>query len=104
MLLGCKHEDGENKLGSEYHLDEEALDDARASSKSSADVQLAGEHAAHEGRRSEAAEDLCYEQDRSAVPVKSTDETHAEGDLQYRMSAILLDTPSRSRRGHAQQG
>lgn len=80
MLLGRKHEDGEDQFGGEEHLDEKTLHDRGATTKRGLDGERAGKHAGDEGGGRHASKKLDDEQQDTSEPGQGTDQAHAEGD------------------------
>lgn len=80
VLFGSQHENGEDELSSQKHLDEETLDDAGTSAKSCADIEIAWEHAADKSSGRNTSNDLSEEQESSPEPRQSTNQAHAKGD------------------------
>ena len=80
VLLGSKHEDREDKLRSQEHLNEKSLNNSGASSKLSLNSQRPREHAGDQCCSGHASEDLDEEEQNTTEPGNSTDETHADCD------------------------
>jgi hypothetical protein len=60
VLFSCQHEDGEDELGGQEHLNEESLRDRGTATKCGAyvDFTLVREHARNEGSSSHTTKDL----------------------------------------------
>lgn len=76
-LLGCEHEDGEDKFGGQEHLDEEPLCNGCSSDKVCPDCQWTWEQSRDNGGSCDSAEDLCNGEEYPANIWESADETHA---------------------------
>lgn len=62
LLLG-KHEDGEDQLGGEYGLDEDATHDGRRGRERGAHVEFSGEHDFDQERSEDGAGKLGYDEE-----------------------------------------
>jgi len=87
VLLGREHEDAEDELGGEDHLDEEALHDRCPTAQRRLHRQWTGKHARHERRGRDAAEDLGNEQENPSVIRKGSDDAHAKRDGRVEQTA-----------------
>lgn len=72
VLLCSQHENGEDKLGREKDLDEEALDDTSAARESRVDGERAWEKTTNYGSRGHATKYLRSEEENSTNDWKST--------------------------------
>lgn len=80
VLLARQHEDGDDQLGREEELDEEALGDAGAAAQRGGDPQGARGEAVDDGGGRDAGEELGGHDEREADPVGGAGEHHGDGD------------------------
>ena len=81
MLLGCKHEDDEDKFGREEHLDEAALRDGGLAREGGVHVEGAREEGGDYAGGAHACEELGEEDVDGADGADCSDEVEAECDL-----------------------
>ena len=74
VLLGRQHEDGEDELGREEHLDEETLSYARASGQPRPHREGPWEQRHDDSRRSYGGYDLGYEQQQASQRGRHSDD------------------------------
>ena len=80
VLLRRQHEDREDQLRSQEHLDKKPLRYGRASSKAGLHVQGTWKHTLHERARHDTTENLTQKQQPTTDPGESADETHSQSD------------------------
>lgn len=80
VLLRRQHEDREDQLRSQEHLDKKPLRYGRASSKAGLHVQGTWKHTLHERARHDTTENLTQKQQPTSHPGKSADEAHSESN------------------------
>lgn len=87
MLFSSQHENGENKLSSQDHLDEQTLGDGGAAAESGSNIQGAREHARDQSSGGKATHNLNDEKQSSTNPWEGSDEAHAESDSRVEQSS-----------------
>lgn len=80
MLLGRKHEDGEDQLSGQEHLNEETLCDGRASPQCCLDVQGPRKQTGHDGGGAHACHHLSDEEQSPSYVWQCPNQAHAQGD------------------------
>lgn len=80
VLLARQHEDGDDELGGEEDLDEEALGDGGAAAERGGDAEGARGQAVDDGGGGDAAEQLGGDHEQEADPVGGARRHHGDGD------------------------
>lgn len=80
VLLGREHVDGEDQLGRQDGLNEDALGDGGAAAQCGAHVEVLGEEEAHEHRGKHPADHLRDEEADGAGDRDGADEEHGQSD------------------------
>lgn len=81
MLFSCQHENGEDKLSRQEHLDEQTLRNRGIASERCAhiDLTLVREHASNQSSGSNTTKDLDKEEEEATNPWQRADQTHTKG-------------------------
>ena len=87
MLLGRKHEDGEDQLSGQEHLNEETLGDGCASPQGCLHVQGPREQTGHDGGGAHACQHLRYEEQSPSCVWQCPNQAHAQGDGRVEQAA-----------------
>ena len=87
MLLGRKHEDSEDQLGGQKHLNEKPLCDGRAGPQCCLDVQGSREQTGHDGGGAHACQHLRYEEQSPSYVWQCSNQAHAQGDGRVEQAA-----------------
>jgi hypothetical protein len=81
MLDDREHDDDENELSCQEHLDEEALRDRGPPAEPRRDVETTGEQGAHDTGRGNAPDELCAEDEDASDGRHAADEAEGKRDL-----------------------
>jgi hypothetical protein len=81
VLLGCEHEDAQDELEGQEHLNEQASYDRCVATQTCAHSKCAREQARDNSSCRNTSEDLRDDEQASLEPSDGSDETHGDGDL-----------------------